>query len=65
MRLHGFVFTKPVLQQSGLSLTERCLQINNLHPFPPLGPTLLRKIYRRVGIKKKAINYNKFCKPDL
>ena len=54
-----------LLRQSGLSLVERCLQINQLHPFPTLGATLLRKIYKRAGIKKKAINYNKFCKPDM
>ena len=54
-----------LLEQAGLSLVERCLQINRLHPFPPLNPTLLRRIYRRIGVKKKAINYNKFCKPGM
>ena len=42
-------------QQTGLSLLNRCEAINNKYGFPKMNMTLLRRIYREQGIKKKAI----------
>ena len=52
-------------QQTGLSLVNRCEAINSKYGFPKMNPTLLRRIYRVKGIKKKAIQYKKVVTPDM
>ena len=51
--------------QTGLSLADRCKQINDRYEFPRMNVTLLRRIYRRYGVKKKAFKYTKVVTPDL
>ena len=52
-------------QQTGLSLANRCEAINERSGFPKMNPTLLRRIYRNQGIKKKAILLKKVVTPEL
>ena len=52
-------------QQTGVSLVNRCEAINAKYGFPKMNPTLLRRIYRLYGIKKKAILYKKVVTPDM
>ena len=42
-------------QQTGVSLVNRCELINQKYPFPKLNTALLRRIYRKHGVKNKAI----------
>ena len=50
---------------TGLSLADRCKQINDRYEFPRMNVTLLRSIYRKYGVKKKAYKYLKVITPDL
>ena len=52
-------------QQTGMPLAGRCEAINERYGFPRMNQTLLRQIYRKVGIKKKAYKYKKVVTPDL
>ena len=52
-------------QQTGLSLLNRCEAINNKYGFPKMNMTLLRRMYKEKGIKKKAIQYKKVVTPEL
>ena len=42
-------------QQTGLSLVNRCEIINSKYDFPRMNTTLLRRIYKDHGVKKKVI----------
>ena len=42
-------------QQTGLSLVNRCEIINAKYGFPKMNMTLLRRIYKEHGVKKKVI----------
>ena len=44
---------------------ERCVLFHRQFPERRLNPTLLRKVYRMFGIKKKAIVYTKVLKPHI
>ena len=52
-------------QQTGVSLVNRCELINQKYPFPKMNTALLRRIYRKHGVKNKAIQYKKFIQPEL
>ena len=49
----------------GLSLQERCVFFHRRFPEKKINPTLLRKVYRIRGIKKKAIVYKKVLPPHI
>lgn len=46
-------------QQSHLTLAERCVIVNRLYQAANLTPQKLSRIYRRNGIRKKKILFNK------
>ena len=49
-----------------MSLTDRSVAINQRsYQFKKMNPTLLRTIYRRSCVKKKAILHKKVVSPDL
>ena len=39
--------------------------IEDKFSLPMMNPTVLRQLYRKHGIKNKAIKYRKFIAPDL
>ena len=48
----------------GLSLVDRCKYFHRQFPEKKLNPTMLTRIYKKFGIKKRAIRYTKSFKPE-
>ena len=61
------IATPETLQrQTGMSLADRSKEINDRqYPFNKMNPTLLRNIYKKHQVKKKAILHKKVVTPDL
>ncbi len=63
---HQAYLTSPdtLRQHVGLSLKARCQMFHRLHPEKKINPSLLKEVYKKHGVKKKAICFKKVVRPE-